>query len=217
MSRQVSVKELKKLYASIKNRIHFRISKFRQIWDNGDDKDIFAELVFCILTPQSKAKMCWATVENLKSKNILLKGKESHILKELILIRFKYKKAHFIKKAQEQFLKNGKPVIKSRISQFRDVYEIRDWLVSRVKGIGYKEASHFLRNIGKSENLAILDRHILKNLKLFSIIKNIPDSLLRKKYIEIEKRMKKFASNINIPLSHLDLLFWYKETGEVFK
>ena len=35
--------------------------------------------------------------------------------------------------------------------------------------------------------------------------------------MQIEKNMMGFAKQINIPLSHLDLLFWYKGTGEIFK
>lgn len=83
--------------------------------------------------------------------------------------------------------------------------------------MGYKEASHFLRNIGLADDLAILDRHILKNLKIFGIIEEIPKSLSKKKYLEIEEKMRNLANEVNIPLSHLDLLFWSKETGEIFK
>lgn len=89
--------------------------------------------------------------------------------------------------------------------------------MKNVKGMGYKEASHFLRNIGFADDLAILDRHILKNLKIFGIIEEIPKSLSKKKYLEIEEKMRNLANEVNIPLSHLDLLFWSKETGEIFK
>ena len=74
-----------------------------------------------------------------------------------------------------------------------------------------------MRNIGLGENLAILDRHILKNLKSLGVIQKIPDSLSRSRYNNIERRMKKFSEEINIPVGHLDLVMWYKETGEVFK
>ena len=35
--------------------------------------------------------------------------------------------------------------------------------------------------------------------------------------MQIEKNMREFAMQIDIPISHLDLLLWYKETGEIFK
>jgi len=89
--------------------------------------------------------------------------------------------------------------------------------VQNVKGIGYKEASHFLRNIGFEQNLAILDRHIVRNLQFVGVIKEIPGSLSKGRYFEIEKRMMEFSKAVQIPMSHLDLVLWYKETGEIFK
>jgi len=107
--------------------------------------------------------------------------------------------------------------VKSRLKQFNDTFIARDWLVSNIKGIGYKEASHFLRNIGFEQNLAILDRHIIKNLQFVGIIKKIPGSLSRGRYFDIEKRMMEFSKAIQIPMRYLDLVMWYKETGEIFK
>ncbi len=83
--------------------------------------------------------------------------------------------------------------------------------------MGYKESSHFLRNIGFGDDIAILDRHILKNLVKYGVIKEIPKSLTDKKYLEIEQKMKKFSEEAEIPFSHLDLLWWSEETGEIFK
>ena len=83
--------------------------------------------------------------------------------------------------------------------------------------MGYKEASHFLRNIGMGERLAILDRHILKNLVLLGVLDEVPMSMNANRYLEIEKRLLDYSDKIKIPADHLDLLLWYKETGEIFK
>ncbi len=211
------VRKIKKLYLSIQDEIRARVDEFKRVWETGSEKDIFAELVFCILTPQSRAKLCWAAVKKLADKNLLLKGNKNQIAKKLEGVRFKYKKAGYIVEARKQFLTEGKISIKLQISGFSDVYDAREWLAQNVNGIGYKEASHFLRNIGVGENLAILDRHILKNLKLFGVIEKIPNSISRKKYLEIEKKIRKLAEKVKIPMSHLDLVLWYKETGEIFK
>lgn len=210
-------REIKKLYYDKKKEICARLEEFKHVYKKGKGKDIFAELVFCILTPQSRAKICWNAVIKLLDKNLLIDGNSSQILKELNGVRFKYKKARFIVEARKLFMKNGKISIMEKIKQFKDVYTTRKWLVHNVKGIGFKESSHFLRNIGFGAYISILDRHILKNLKLLKVIKEIPKSLTKRNYYEIEEKMKKFSSNIGIPLSNLDLLLWYKETGEVFK
>jgi len=57
----------------------------------------------------------------------------------------------------------------------------------------------------------------LKNLNSLGLIDKIPGALLRERYFEIEKKMREFAEKINILMSHLDLVLWYKETGEIFK
>lgn len=208
---------IKRVYSAVKGKIESRLNEFRDIWENGSEQVIFAELIFCILTPQSRAKSCWRAVEGLLDKGLLLRGAKRDISRQLSGVRFHNKKAEYIIEARKKFWGDGKLYIRDRISQFRDADEAREWLVRNIKGIGYKEASHFLRNIGWGENLAILDRHILKNLKLLGVIEEIPDTLSRKKYFEIEKNMKDFARNIKIPLSRLDLAMWYKEAGEVFK
>ena len=89
--------------------------------------------------------------------------------------------------------------------------------MKNLTGLGYKEAGHFLRNIGFGEKIAILDRHILRNLHALGVIDELPESISNKRYLEIEKKMAEFAGRIHIPLDHLDLLLWYKETGEIFK
>ena len=105
----------------------------------------------------------------------------------------------------------------SIITIFLFDFEAREWLVRDVKGIGYKEAGHFLRNIGFDQDLAILDRHILKNLKRLGVIDGVPDSLTKRQYLATETKMKELSEAVHIPMSHLDFVLWYKETREILK
>jgi N-glycosylase/DNA lyase len=174
-------------------------------------------LAFCILTPQSKARRCWDAIIKLKENDLLFQGTVEQTKPYLNCARFKNKKAHYLVETRKLFLKNGQIDIKSRLSAFDSTHACRDWLVNNICGLGYKEASHFLRNIGLGGDIAILDRHILRNLAMIGLIEDIPNSMSRKKYVQIEGTMAEFAKQIHIPISHLDLLFWYKETGEIFK
>ena len=209
--------DIKLFYFDMADEIKRRICDFERLWKNGSERDVFAELIFCILTPQSKAKLCFNAVNKLSSENLLLEAKATEICEKLIQVRVKYKKTQYIIGAQKQFAVDGRLSIKSMIQQFNESKAARSWVVKNVQGLGYKEASHFLRNIGFGLNLAILDRHILRNLYRFEVIKEIPKSLTAKKYLDTEEKMLKFANRIKIPMSHLDLLFWCRETGEVFK
>jgi N-glycosylase/DNA lyase len=212
-----SVDQLKKLYLLKKKEIASRLREFEQYWTDKNDEEIFAELSFCILTPQSRAKSCWQAITALRDKGLLTKGNADRIREKLHCVRFHNKKAQYLIDARKLFIKNGRISIKPLLGEFTDVYERREWLVRNIRGLGYKEASHFLRNLGFGNDIAILDRHILKNLGLMGVIKEVPESMGRSRYLEIEKKMAGFAKDIGIPLAHLDLLLWSKETGEIFK
>ena len=199
-------------YQCIKPNIETKLKEFCDIWKTGNDSTLILELYFCLLTPQSKAKVCWRAVVRIKESGLLFEGSANQIQKCLEGVRFKNNKARYINIAQKQFEN-----IKKEIKSHQNIIDLRDWLVKNVKGLGYKEASHFLRNIGLGTNIAILDRHILRNLKLFHVIEEIPSSISKSKYFEIEEIMKNFSKKVKIPLDHLDLLLWSKETGEIFK
>ena len=201
---------LKRPYSERKTEIGGRISEFEAVGKGPDDR-IFLELTFCLCTPQSKAKACWEAVSKLAGKGILRRGSRAEIRKGLIGVRFANNKSGYIVEARGNF----QEIIKFR--ELNNPLEMREFLVENVKGLGWKEASHFLRNVGYGKDIAILDRHILRNLLRFKVILEIPRSISKRRYIEIENKMKKFSQNIGIPLQELDLLFWSLETEEVFK
>ncbi|OHD09491.1 MAG: hypothetical protein A2Y41_09600 [Spirochaetes bacterium GWB1_36_13] len=209
--------ELIELHKRIEPEIRQRLEEFKKIAERKNSFEIFKELVFCLMTPQSKSLHASITLEKLEKKDLLLKGSAQEIAKELNLVRFKNNKGRYIEMAREFFLIQKKENILDFTDQSQNVKDLRERLVKTVKGIGYKEAGHFLRNIGRGQELAILDRHILKNLVSYGVIREIPVSLSRQKYLEIEKDMVKFSHRIFIPMDALDFLLWYKETGQILK
>ncbi len=210
------MKKLIETYQDIKDEIQTRLLKFKSNFKK-DDTYILYELIFCLLTPQSKAKVCWNCVKEMIDKNVVFNPTYKGILSCLKGVRFHNKKTKYILEAIDKFKKNNRIVIKDTLMSFNSAFDMREYLVDNIKGMGMKEASHFLRNIGFGDELAILDRHILKNLKKYKVIDEIPKSLSKKKYLEIEEKMKNFSIKVNIPMDHLDLLFWYLETKEIFK
>lgn len=201
--------ELLDFYNEIKNDIQSRKYDFKGVWDQGNER-IFEELAFCLFTPQSKAEACWQAVMNLKRKRLLFNGDSDKLEEHMKSVRFyKIKSKRLVEARKLSGIKNK---IKDMSQE-----EAREWIVSNVNGLGYKEASHFLRNIGFADKLMILDRHILRNLVDSGVIEKIPKTLSTEKYFEIEEKMKQFSNALGIPASELDLLWWAKETGKVFK
>ena len=211
-----AVEELRALYRERRDAIQKRLQEFKQVM-KWNDNDVFAELCFCLLTPQSSAKVCWAAVTRLKQQTLLLKGGAVELEPLLKEVRFGDSKARYIVEARNMFSRDGRLELKPRIASFYNPFELREWLVENVKGLGYKEASHFLRNIGLGEEFAILDRHILRNLNRLGVIPEIPTTITKKRYLEMEEKLRRFAKEIGIPMADLDLLFWSKETGWIFK
>ena len=199
--------QLKKLKNSeISKLVAKRISEFEKIKSKAK---IFQELCFCILTANFNAERAIKIQESI-GKGFLefSKQKLASLLKKLGH-RFPKTRASYIIEARE-FLDRIYMITKSY-----DCYSAREWLVKNIKGIGYKEASHFLRNIG-CKNLAILDFHVLDLLARNKIIHK-PKILTKKKYLTIENKLKNFAKMLNLSLAELDLYLWYLETGKILK
>jgi N-glycosylase/DNA lyase len=211
------IKDLVDSYRRIRPQIKKRISEFREVHKDRDAA-IFAELCFCILTANANALMCDKAICELKKDGLLLRGSARQIKPKLKgRVRFHNKKSDFIIGARKLFMKSGCLDVKN-ILDLKDIIATRDWLVENVKGYGYKEASHFLRNIGLGADIAILDRHILRNLRKYGVIAKVPDSVgSRKVYMAIEERMRGFSKRVGIPMDSLDLLFWSLQTGFIFK
>lgn len=209
--------ELLDLYKEIKPNIEKRLKEFKEIWEQGSNEDIHLELSFCILTPQSKAKSSWEAIESLKENKLIWKGSKEEIAPFLNKVRFKNTKAENLVRLREQMTENNKIITKDFFLKINTVDEKRNWIVKNIRGMSYKEAGHFLRNIGFGDSIAILDRHILRNMERLGIIDEIPKTISPKKYLEMEKKLMEFTKECNIPMDHIDLLFWYREAGEIFK
>jgi len=194
-----TIKNLKK--TEIKNIIDSKLKEFKS------NKDWFSELCFCLTTANWKAKEAIELQKKLCENNFC-----SFNEKDL---------AKFLKKEGHRFW----PQIAERIvlaKKYKNIKEIlvkeknpREFLVKNIKGLGYKESSHFLRNIGYFD-YAILDRHILTLLSKEKIIE-MPKSLTKKKYLEIEKTLEKLCEKLNLNQAELDLYLWYIKTGKILK
>jgi N-glycosylase/DNA lyase len=212
------VRGLKKLYDGIKNDIDSRLNDFKTLYQNGSDADIFREMCFCMCTPQNNARKAWGAALRLEKDGILFSGSVPKIAKILRAegVRFHNAKAKAIAVNSGQFYPDTKNLLK-KIFDGRGITVVRNELAKNVRGWGLKEASHFLRNIGAGDAICILDRHILRQLVLYNVIDAIPVTLSKNNYLTIECAMLAFAEKTSIPADALDLLFWYKEKGELFK
>jgi len=207
------IKEIEKLKKDegIREKIKERMKEFEKI-GKSNSKDIFSELCFCILTANFNAER-GIKIQN-KLKNDFLRANRKILSEKLRKLGYRYPntRAKYIVEARKKLKEIVKVVKSKNLSDFKK----REWLVKNVKGIGYKEASHFLRNTGHKD-LAIIDFHILNLLAKSRIINKKPKNLSKKVYLEIEQKLRKLAKRLKVSLGELDLYMWYLETSKILK
>lgn len=203
------MRELRADFAERRRPIRRRLEEFRSV----PRTELVYELLYCLCTPQSSAANAARAVERIRAEGCAADPvRVAAVLRNRShYIRFHNTKAERIARAW-----NGFPAISALLHQGLPAEELRRRLVQHVPGLGWKEASHFLRNIGLRE-LAILDRHILRNLRAYGVIRAIPKTLTPKRYRAIERAFRRFAVRAGISMDELDLLFWSRETGEILK
>jgi N-glycosylase/DNA lyase len=205
------VKLIEKLKSSsVAGLVNNKIREFEEMHKKNSD-EWFKELCFCILTANFNAEKSLKIFSEINDGFLTLSKIQLAKKLESLGHRFYQKRAEFIVEARK-YRKNLKNMIKS----FKNERKAREWLVKNVKGIGFKEASHFLRNVGY-KNVSLIDRHILRILFENGLINNIPKSLTKRKYPKIEKKLEKIAKATNLNLAELDLYLWYSKTGKVLK
>jgi len=202
-----AVKKLKN--SKVRNLIDARVKEFMENRNKPID-EIFKELCFCLLTANFSAERSLRIQEEIEGGFLTLS--ENELVEKLRELGHRYPKsrAKYIVKARKMIFQL-EDVLHSSLSE----RALRDWLVKNVVGLGYKEASHFLRNIGFM-NLAIIDIHVIDILSRYGVIRK-PRTLTKRKYMKIEEVLNKIAEKIGLSLGVLDLYLWYMETGKVLK
>jgi N-glycosylase/DNA lyase len=152
-------------------------------------------------------------------KPILLSGNHAE-LADALRGRHRYPNARagYIVTSREFLQEHCDLRLRKKLQSFTDDFERRDWLVKekRIKGLGYKEASHYLRNIG-FKGYAILDKHILRSLAELGIVDDPKPPNTRLKYLTVEEKLKNLAEITEIDFDELDLVLWSLKTGEILK
>ena len=213
----MNIEELKQIYRNKRPEIRERLREFRNVGRTGSHERFFEELTFCIFTAGASARMGLRSVESIRS--VLMNGSTSDIQRALTgRHRFPNARGAYVFETREYFREHCGLRLDEVLRGFRSSEERRDFLAANraVRGIGYKEASHFLRNVGY-RGYAILDKHLLSRLAEFEVIESPKPPSTKKQYVAAEESVKHFANAIGIDFDELDLLLWYTKTGEILK
>lgn len=196
--------------SSIHPVIEKRLAEFKA-FESKTAKSWFSELCFCLLTANWKAHEAIMLQKKIGSNGFLtltqaelqkILQKEGH--------RFHPQRAERIVLARKYSSSLKRNIMET------DTHTARHFLVNTFKGIGFKEASHFLRNVGYFD-VAIIDRHILRVMDRYKLYRHAQKTITPRYYQELEKRFCRFAESLAMSAGELDLYLWYLATGTVLK
>ena len=197
----------------VREMVEERMDEFKGV-HLMDSQKWYEELVYCLLTAYSSALMGQHCVDALLGGS-LMEGSLEDVRGCLVEEghRFANRRAEYIYDTR-----GLAPRIKGVIQGFEDPRDAREWLVKNVKGLGWKEASHYLRNVGYF-GLAIIDRHILSNMVEHGLIteEESRKGVTKRRYHTYEGVLEKVASRLDMEPGELDLYLWYRKTGKVLK
>lgn len=213
----VTIEKVRKASIEKKQEIRARLAEFEAIWQAGNDEKLWEEMVFCFFTGGCSAKMGIRAVE--ASRHLLKSGTYDELWQSLSGVhRYPFARSRYII-ASREFLKADCGMrLRDRLSGFPDNTSRRNWLAREkgIKGLGFKEASHYLRNIG-FKGYAILDKHVLRCMAEMGIIESPAPPNTGAKYLEAEEKLRKFSKDEEIDFDELDLVLWSLKTGEILK
>ena len=213
----VTVEKIRAAHRARRREIRARLDEFAAVWRAADDARLWEEMVYCIFTAGASARMGLGSVEAVRH---LLAGGTHDELAAALQRKHRYpnSRSGYVVATREFLEGDCRMRLRERLEGFADPFARRDWLARErgVKGLGYKESSHFLRNVGL-RGYAILDKHILRCLAEVGVVDTPQPPSTRARYLATEERLRRFARDLAIDFDELDLVLWSMKTGEILK
>ena len=215
----VVLADIRATHKARRKEIRARLDQFQEVWRRGSDAQLWEELVYCIFTAGASARMGFRAVEAIRP--LLMDGGREDMTRALQSAgahRFPVARPGYIVVTRNYLRADCDMALREKLQSFTDPIVRRDWLAreKQIKGLGYKESSHFLRNIGLLGH-AILDKHVMNCLADLKVVETPKLPATRARYLETEERLRSFAREIRIDFDELDLVLWSMKTGEVLK
>lgn len=215
----VTIDNILAAHKARRKEIRSRLAEFQHVWNSADDARLWEELVFCIFTAGASARMGIRSIEAVRP--LLKNGRREQMTRALQQAgahRFPVERPGYIVTTRDFLREHCGMRLREALRGFSDPVTRRDWLAqeTRIKGLGFKESSHFLRNVG-FKGYGILDKHVVRCLADLKLVDSPKPPTTRRRYLETEETLRKFARAVQINFDELDLVLWSMKTGEVLK
>lgn len=199
-------------------------------WEDFREYVLWRELCSCILGSRVPFELARSSVHRLDRTGLLrtLQSRQRYAKSELLIRRELQKPIYRPVKANGSKRSYTFPNVRSRqlrltaeavygtgrtlkelLSGCNDEYCARRAIADFACGVGPKQASLFLRNIGFADNLAILDTHVLRFMEIMKLLTpsaRQPSTLSA--YEKTEKKLQIYAHRMKVKMSCLDTAIW---------
>jgi len=213
----ITIDDIKTAHVGRRNEIRGRLNEFQAVRRSRNDDRLWEEMVFCFFTGGCSAQMGLRSVEAVRP--LLKEGDQTQLAKALTGVhRYPNERAKYIVHSRAFLETDCDLKLGDRLASFDCDLARRDWLAREkgIKGLGYKEASHFLRNIGYT-GYAILDKHVLRCLTELKIIDDPKPPNTRSRYLTVEGKLRELTDTAQIDFDEMDLVLWSMKTGTILK
>lgn len=193
--------------------------------DSLREQDLWTELVACILGSRVRYETATSALERLLRTGLLdigyLARSRGNAMKEIASALgdladadgdaasypFPILRAQQICDSYQALYRDGGS-LNILLSRHTTGGQLRRQLAVRAAGIGPKQASLFLRNVGYSDDLAVLDVHVLRYMLLMALreTEEVPRNL--RAYESVEQVLRTHAQEAGYPLGCFDLAVW---------
>lgn len=188
-----------------------------------DERLLWKELSSCLLSSQVPYELAVAAADAVDRSGILLDPSATNvdttaneierILRSPLQVDDRQRSYRFYTSKSSQLARTSHAVrhegttLQQLISGFDDAAIARTWFLQKAPGMGPKQASMFLRNVGFTYQLAVLDRHVLKYMSALKIeTSKSPGGV--KWYYRCEHELQRHAEAIGYPVGLLDWAIW---------
>lgn len=187
------------------------------------EAELWRELACCVLSSQVPYPTAQAAAVRLESSGLLLEKPTApaaleRAIGELLRLpfeidgamrRYRFPDSRALQLASSIFeVRRYSDGLGNLLNSFDDVELTRGWFVKHAPGLGPKQASMFLRNVGVSYDLAVLDRHVINYMMIVGLTADPTPVRRMADYRRDETILRDHAADFGLPVGLLDWAVW---------
>ncbi len=186
-------------------------------WSSMTETQLLFELISCILGSQVTYETALVAANKINRAGLLKSPMKQYSFSEFessvfhvltTSYRFAATKSNYIARTVWALYSDGGNIY-DLLNKLGSAGGARHAIGQIATGIGPKQGSLFLRNIGYTDELAILDKHVLQFMFMVRLLdRKQPSISYFRTYEKYEDKLRSYASSLGLSLGRLDYAIW---------